>query len=180
MDILQKNILEVKDLAKDYPGFHLKMDLAVPAGSIMGLVGPNGAWKSTTPRLILGLAHPDSGSIQVLGCSDLNKAPALREDIGVVYPAEGTSAVPDGSALILGAPHPDNARAFLEFVQSTDVQALVVSDFARRSVRQDVADREELPTEEEMGIFDYPVDWASALKEEFLTRWADYTGEGAP
>ncbi len=108
------------------------------------------------------------------------KGIAQGEDIGVVYPAEGTSAVPDGSALILGAPHPDNARAFLEFVQSTDVQALVVSGFARRSVRQDVADREELPTEEEMGIFDYPVDWASALKEEFLTRWADYTGEGAP
>ena len=85
MDILQKNILKVKDLAKDYPGFHLKMDLAVPAGSIMGLVGPNGAGKSTTLRLILGLAHPDSGSIQVLGCSDLNKAPALREDIGVVF-----------------------------------------------------------------------------------------------
>ncbi len=108
------------------------------------------------------------------------KGIAQGEDIGVIYPAEGTSSVPDGSALVAGAPHPDNARAFLEFVQSTDVQALVVSNFYRRSVRQDVADREELPTEEEMGVFDYPVDWASALKEEFLLRWADLVGEGTP
>ncbi len=108
------------------------------------------------------------------------KGIAQGENIGVVYPAEGTSAVPDGSALILGAPHPDNAKAFLEFVQSADVQSLVVSAFSRRSVRQDVADREELPTEEEMGVFDYPMVWASALKEEFLIHWADFTGEETP
>ena len=108
------------------------------------------------------------------------KGIAQGENIGVVYPAEGTSAVPDGSALILGAPHPDNAKAFLEFVQSADVQSLVVSAFSRRSARQDVADREELPTEEEMGVFDYPMVWASALKEEFLIHWADFTGEETP
>ena len=114
MDILQKNILEVKDLAKDYPGFHLKMDLAVPAGSIMGLVGPNGAGKSTTLRLILGLAHPDSGSIQVLGCSDLNKAPALREDIGVVFDECSFPEMLDAAQIgkVLGKIHPrwDKAR----------------------------------------------------------------------
>lgn len=108
------------------------------------------------------------------------KGIAQGEDIGIIYPAEGTSAVPDGSALILGAPHPGNAKAFLEFVQSTDVQALVVNDFSRRSVRQDVDDREELPTEEEMGVFDYDVDWASALKEEFLVHWAEFSGEETP
>ena len=114
MDILQKNILEVKDLTKDYPGFHLKMDLAVPAGSIMGLVGPNGAGKSTTLRLILGLAHPDSGSIQVLGCSDLNKAPALREDIGVVFDECSFPEMLDAAQIgkVLGKIHPrwDKAR----------------------------------------------------------------------
>lgn len=37
--------------------------------------------------------------------------------------------MPDGSALIAGAPHGENAKAFLEFVQSYDVQELVVSQF---------------------------------------------------
>lgn len=98
-------------------------------------------------------------------------------NIAIVYPAEGTSALPDGTALIAGARHRDNAVKFLEFVQSADVQALVVSDFARRSVRTDVADREELPGEEEIGVIDYDVHWASGIKEEFLERWAAGKGE---
>ena len=108
MDILQKNILEVKNLVKDYPGFRLNMDLAVPAGSIMGLVGANGAGKSTTLRLILGLARPDSGSIRVLGCDDLNKAPALREEIGVVFDECSFPETLDAGQLekVLGRAHP--------------------------------------------------------------------------
>ena len=98
-------------------------------------------------------------------------------NIAIVYPAEGTSALPDGTALIAGARHRDNAVQFLEFVQSADVQALVVSDFARRSVRTDVADREELPGEEEIGVIDYDAHWASGIKEEFLERWAAGKGE---
>ena len=101
-------------------------------------------------------------------------------NIAIVYPAEGTSDLPDGTALVSGARHGDNARAFLEFVQSADVQALVVSDFARRSVRTDVADRDTLPSEEEIGIIDYDVAWASGIKEEFLKRWAEGRGEENP
>lgn len=100
-------------------------------------------------------------------------------NIAIVYPSEGTSNLPDGMALVSGARHGDNARAFLEFVQSADVQALVVSSFARRSVRSDVADRESLPAEEEIGIIDYDAAWASGLKEEFLDRWEAGRGEGA-
>jgi len=85
MEYYTENILSVKNLTKHYPGFQLDMDLAVPKGSIMGLVGANGAGKSTTIRLILGLARPEGGTIDVLGCGDLNKAPALREEIGVVF-----------------------------------------------------------------------------------------------
>ena len=97
-------------------------------------------------------------------------------NIAIIYPEEGTSALPDGTALVAGADHRENAVEFLEFVQSEDVQALVVSDFARRSVRSDVQDREELPGEEEIGVIDYDVAWASGIKEEFLRRWE--TGKG--
>ncbi len=108
------------------------------------------------------------------------KRQAQGAEISIVYPAEGTSAVPDGTALINRAPHPDNARAFLEFVQSEDVQALVVSDFSRRSVRSDVADQDDLPPESELNLIPYDVQWASDIKEEFLRRWAELTGEGTP
>ena len=97
---------------------------------------------------------------------------AQGESIGIVYPKEGTSILPDGTALIAGAPHRDNAVAFLEFVQSADVQELVVSDFSRRSVRTDVADRDELPPAEALTVVDYDVDAASARKADFLRRWA--------
>jgi ABC-2 type transport system ATP-binding protein len=43
------------------------IDLHVPAGEIMGLIGPNGPGKSTTIRILLGLVHQDSGNVQVLG-----------------------------------------------------------------------------------------------------------------
>lgn len=85
MEYYGENILTVKNLVKNYPGFQLNMDLTLPSGTIMGLVGANGAGKSTTIRLILGLAKPDGGTIDVMGCPDLNKAPALREEIGVVF-----------------------------------------------------------------------------------------------
>jgi lantibiotic transport system ATP-binding protein len=43
------------------------LDLSVPAGVVYGFLGPNGAGKTTTMRLLTGLLHPDSGSIELLG-----------------------------------------------------------------------------------------------------------------
>jgi ABC-2 type transport system ATP-binding protein len=43
------------------------LDLSVPAGVVYGFLGPNGAGKTTTMRLLTGLIHPDSGTIEVLG-----------------------------------------------------------------------------------------------------------------
>lgn len=108
------------------------------------------------------------------------KRQAQGADIAIVYPEEGTSAVPDGSALIAGAPHPDNARAFLDFAQSRDVQELVVSQFSRRSVRTDVSDGDALPPADELALIDYPVRWAAELKDTFSARWPELLQEDAP
>ncbi|MGI6026621.1 MAG: ABC transporter substrate-binding protein [Candidatus Scatomorpha sp.] len=102
----------------------------------------------------------------------------LSPEVAIVYPAEGTSAVPDGCALIKGARHPENARAFLDFVIGRDVQELLVSDLSRRSVRTDVHAPEDLPGEAELGIIDYDVHWAGSIKEEFIARWTALIGEG--
>ena len=102
----------------------------------------------------------------------------LSPEVAIVYPAEGTSAVPDGCALIKGARHPENARAFLDFVLGRDVQELLVSDLSRRSVRTDVHAPEDLPGEAELGIIDYDVHWAGSIKEEFIARWTALIEEG--
>lgn len=48
------NALEIRDLCKSYPGFSLQnLNLTLPQGCIMGLIGENGAGKSTTIKLIL-------------------------------------------------------------------------------------------------------------------------------
>ncbi len=105
-------------------------------------------------------------------------AMAQGAGIGIVYPEEGTSILPDATALIAGAAHRENALAFLEFVQGTDVQELVVNRFSRRSVRTDVADRPDLPPIDTLTVIRYNIADASALKEEFLQRWESLRKEG--
>ena len=132
-----------------------------------------------------GGALPDSGDVvesvrsgsRYIGVTLEETALKQRSpELGIVYSAEGTSAVPDGCALIKGAKHAENARAFLDFVLGRDVQELLVSDLHRRSVRTDVHAPEDLPSEAELGIIDYDVHWAGALKEEFIRRWTELCG----
>ena len=81
------NAIEIRNLTKHYVGFSLEnLNLTLPSGCIMGLVGENGAGKSTTIRMLLGMARPDSGEITVFG----QKMDAgLRERIGVVLDEPG-------------------------------------------------------------------------------------------
>ncbi len=84
------NALEIKNLTKTYPDFTLdSINLTLPSGCIMGLVGENGAGKSTTIKLILDLIHADGGEITVLGADSRNTTLALREQIGVVLDEVG-------------------------------------------------------------------------------------------
>ena len=81
------NALEIKNLCKTYPGFFLDhLNLTLPSGCIFGLIGENGAGKSTTIKLILDLIRLDSGSITLLGTEHTRLS---REDIGVVLDEVG-------------------------------------------------------------------------------------------
>ena len=107
---------------------------------------------------------------------------AAGDDIAMVYPADGTSSVPDGCALVKGAPHQENARSFLDFTVSYDVQRLLPEQFYRRSVRQDVEAGENLIPLEEIPMVEYDVTWASQNRDAILMTWAFYLGgeEGEP
>ena len=84
------NALEIKNLTKSYPGFTLdNLNLTLPSGCIMGLIGENGAGKSTTIKLILDMIHKDSGSIIILGKDNTDSIELTKEDIGVVMDEVG-------------------------------------------------------------------------------------------
>ncbi len=83
------NAIELKKVCKSYTAFSLKdISFALPCGCIMGLVGENGAGKSTTIKLILDMVRRDSGSITVLGREPQRDA-AWKEDVGVVLDEVG-------------------------------------------------------------------------------------------
>ena len=65
---MSENAIELGGVCKRHPHFALEgIDLAIPTGSVLGLVGPNGAGKSTLLRILLGLVRRDAGSVAVLG-----------------------------------------------------------------------------------------------------------------
>ena len=79
------NALEVSHLTKDYGSFKLDdVSFTVPGGTIMGLIGENGAGKSTTIKCILNLVHRDGGEITVFGMDNLEEERAVKTEIGVV------------------------------------------------------------------------------------------------
>lgn len=84
------NVLEIRNLTKSYPGFTLdNLNLVLPSGCIMGLIGENGAGKSTTIKLILDMIHKDSGSITIFGKDNGDGIELTKEDIGIVMDEVG-------------------------------------------------------------------------------------------
>ena len=84
------NALEIHGLTKRRGSFALQgLELTLPAGCIMGLIGENGAGKSTTIRLILDSLRRDGGTIAVYGKDNRALTATEREDIGVVLDEVG-------------------------------------------------------------------------------------------
>ena len=76
--------LIISGLTKTYKDFKLNgVSFSVPCGSIVGLIGENGAGKSTTINAVLGLIQKEAGSICVLGKEQLDNE--IKEQIGIVF-----------------------------------------------------------------------------------------------
>ncbi len=84
-------MLTVKGLHKEYQTFSLDCTLEVKPGRITGLVGRNGAGKSTTFKCILGLVAPDGGEIELFGKNISAFTANDKEQIGVVLSDSGFS-----------------------------------------------------------------------------------------
>ncbi len=84
------NAIEVKNLCKSFKNFELdNINLTLPSGCIMGLIGENGAGKSTTIKLLLDMLRKDSGTVTLLGRDNQDNIHLTKEDIGVVLDEVG-------------------------------------------------------------------------------------------
>ena len=99
------NAIELSHINKSFGDFAIRdLNLTVPSGTICGLVGENGAGKSTTIRLLMGVLRPDSGTAAVLGTDASSlEFREVKEDVGVVldeaYFPESLNAVQVGKIM---------------------------------------------------------------------------------
>lgn len=84
-------MIEITDLIKKYKDFELNVSLSIPEGRISGLIGKNGAGKSTTLKAILGLIKKDGGSVLVFGKDPHDLTTEEKQKIGVALADSGFS-----------------------------------------------------------------------------------------
>lgn len=110
-------MVSVQNLTKSFGDFSLNVTLDIPDGRITGLVGKNGAGKSTVIKSILGLITPDSGSVTVFGKDALKLSPADKQQIGAALSDSGFSSylTPGDCGKILNKMYDDfDRQAFSE------------------------------------------------------------------
>jgi len=113
---------------------------------------------------LVGIYHDEAAQELLITGSDLK----------IVYPADGTSAVPDGVALVNGCAHRVAAGTFIDFVLGVDVARVMGTRFHRRSVRTDSAPIPGQPALSEIPLAPYDIGEAAADKVATLERFKGY------
>lgn len=118
---------------------------------------------------LVGLYH-DEAALELL---------STGSDLRVVYPEDGTSAVPDGVALAKAAAHPLAAGAFIDFVLGPEVARVMTFRFHRRSARSDIAPPAGQPPLSSIRLVAYDVQAAARDKASTLERFAALVEEAS-
>ena len=113
---------------------------------------------------LVGIYHDEAAQELLITGSDLK----------IVYPADGTSAVPDGVALVNSCKHRVAAGSFIDFVLGADVARVMGTRFHRRSVRTDSAPIPGQPALSEIPLAPYDIGEAAAEKVATLERFKGY------
>ena len=85
-------MVQLENVRKDYETFRFDVTLKILEGRITGLVGKNGAGKSTAIKLILGLTKRDGGTIRILDRDVEDMTPKEKQDLGVALAEAGFSS----------------------------------------------------------------------------------------
>lgn len=114
------------------------------------------------------------GEKQVGVSNESNLQRILEEGnpIRIVYPTDGTAFRYDASAIIRGGPNPENAKLFLDFLNSKPGHE-ILTQFKRRSVRADVDAPKGLVATDKIVTFPYDVKKASKERDAYLAKWEE-------
>ena len=84
-------LVQLDRVMKKYGSFALELNMQIPENQIIGLIGANGAGKSTTFKLMIGLIRPDQGNAEVFGRNAADLGAEEKQKIGVVFSDSGFS-----------------------------------------------------------------------------------------
>ena len=120
------------------------------------------------------LAHKDIfGGENALGITLEKAAIKYTEDfMKVIYPTDGTSAVPDGVAIVKNCPNQELAELFVEFVLGYDCQVRQNAEWGRRPIRSDVEPVGLRPLSE-ITLMNYNFDYAANNASDIKEAWQD-------
>ena len=93
-------------------------------------------------------------------------------DIAMIYPSDGTSAIPDACAIVKNAPHSYNAGKFIDFIVSLDTQKFAMEEFHRRPVRTDVEYQSEYGR---IDLMDFDIRKSAVEEKEAMEIWREVT-----
>jgi len=97
--------------------------------------------------------------------------------VTIVYPEDGTVAVPDGCSLVKGSPHPDEGYRFLQWALSKTTQDALVEHMGRRPAGIDAVSPPVLPRLSELKVMPYDFDAAAEQKDAIMQRWHELVTE---
>jgi len=125
-------VVEVRGLTKGYPGVIAAeaVDMAFHAGEIVGLVGKNGAGKSTVIKLLAGAVMPDAGEVRVDGERVELRSPHDARALGLSFLHQEQADVPGLSVaenIELGLGYPRRLRFLVDWRELNDRSARILS-----------------------------------------------------
>lgn len=103
-------------------------------------------------------------------CAQLVKDGAPVE---IVYPEEGTVFLPASATIIKGAKNMDNAKLFIDFILSEEVQNIWGSTLTNRPVMKDAATSESMIPMSEINIIEEDIPYVSTHKQEIVDRYTE-------